>query len=509
MIGVLPRIVRNRPLASFVARALILGVLAPAAAPLAPATPAPSAPPATKLDNALDSVKADNIKADIFFIASDAMGGRDTPSPGLQIAARYIRSRLQRLGWTPGAPDGYFYTYKLVQQRLDEVASHVTWDAGESHVALRFGRDYVLSSRHDIDDCTTTADVVFCGTGTDADFERAKPEGRWALCFDPGTELGKLNRAAKSAKAAGLIVAPGPSGASPAWSDHFAEALDEQRDPPVSYPSTREKPRVIFPQMRWTRAAVEHLLDDAHAAANGAAPAVGTVIPVQVTETRKLQGEGGMIDLEDVCGFWPGDDPELSKEVIIVSAHYDHVGTRKGVVYNGADDNGSGTCGLMAIAEALAHYGPMRRSVMLIWVSGEEKGLWGSRAWTSKPWLPEGCRPVCDINIDMIGRNAPDKLLITPTRNHEKHNGLTRLAESLCAQEGFPDLGSADEFYERSDHFNFARMGIPAAFLFSGIHEDYHKPGDKPEKIDNDKIRRVARLVVRMLSGLQTDRLEL
>jgi hypothetical protein len=509
MFSVLSRSVRTRPRSLVIARALALVALTPLA--LAATVPAPASPPptATKLDSALDSVKADNIKADIFFIASDAMGGRDTPSPGLQIAARYIRSRLQRLGWAPGAEGGYFYTYKLVQQRLDEVASHVTWDAGDSHVALRFGRDYVLNSKYDIDECATTAELVFCGNGSEADFEHAKPEGRWALCFDSGTELRKLNRAAKSAKAAGLIVAPGPSGASTAWSDHFADALDEQRDPPVSYPAAHEKQRVVFPHMCWTRAAVEHLLEDAHLSTNGAPPAVGTAIPIRVTETRKLQGEGGMIDLEDVCGFWPGDDPELSKEVIIVSAHYDHVGTRKGVVYNGADDNGSGTCGLMAIAEALAHYGPMRRSVMLIWVSGEEKGLWGSKAWTSHPWLPEGCRPVCDINIDMIGRNAPDKLLITPTRNHDKHNGLTRLAESLCAQEGFPDLGSADEFYERSDHFNFARMGIPAAFLFSGIHEDYHKPGDKPEKIDNDKIRRVTRLVVRMLSGLQTDRLDL
>jgi Zn-dependent M28 family amino/carboxypeptidase len=210
-----------------------------------------------------------------------------------------------------------------------------------------------------------------------------------------------------------------------------------------------------------------------------------------------------------VCGFWPGSDPELSKEVIIVSAHYDHVGTKNGVVYNGADDNGSGTCGLLALAEALSHYGPMRRSVMLMWVSGEEKGLWGSKAWTENPWLPEGCRAVCDINIDMIGRNAPDKLLITPSKSHDKYNGLTRLAESVCGLEGFAKLGSADSYYERSDHFNFARMGIPAAFLFSDVHEDYHKPTDKPEKIDNDKIRRVVRLVLRMLDGLQTDRLNL
>jgi Zn-dependent M28 family amino/carboxypeptidase len=200
----------------------------------------------------------------------------------------------------------------------------------------------------------------------------------------------------------------------------------------------------------------------------------------------------------------------LSKEVILVSAHYDHVGVTNGVVYPGADDNGSGSMGLLALAEALAEYGPMRRSVMLLWVSGEEKGLWGSAAWTRSPTLPAGHRAVCDLNIDMIGRNAPDYLLITPTSRMREYNGLTRLAEGFAPQEGFAPLGSADEYWRRSDHMNFAdNLRIPVAFLFSDVHEDYHKPGDTPDKIDHDKIRRVVRLVLRMIDALQSDKLEL
>jgi Zn-dependent M28 family amino/carboxypeptidase len=229
-----------------------------------------------------------------------------------------------------------------------------------------------------------------------------------------------------------------------------------------------------------------------------------------VNETRKMVGEGGLIDVENVCGFFPGSDSKLAKDVILVTAHYDHLGTQNGVIYNGADDNGSGTCGLMAIAEALSSHGPLRRSVMLIWVSGEEKGLWGSKAWSEKPWLPEDCHAIADINIDMIGRNAADKLLITPTKKRDKdYNGLVKLAEEFAPLEGFPELGSADDYYTRSDHYNFAKLGIPVAFLFSDVHEDYHKPTDKPEKIDTDKIRRVVRLVLRMLDGLQSDRLNL
>ena len=218
---------------------------------------------------------------------------------------------------------------------------------------------------------------------------------------------------------------------------------------------------------------------------------------------------------KNILAWSEGSDPELKKEVIILGSHYDHLGlsTKTGEddkVFNGADDNGSGTCGLMAIAEALAGYGPMRRSVALIWVSGEEKGLWGSNAWTQDPWLPGEAKPVCDINIDMIGRNAPDKLLITPTQARKEHNGLVRLAEKLAPLEGFPQLGSCDDYWSRSDHINFSKnLKIPVTFLFADIHEDYHQSTDDPEKIDVDKIRRVARLVVRMIEDLQADQLDL
>jgi Zn-dependent M28 family amino/carboxypeptidase len=147
---------------------------------------------------------------------------------------------------------------------------------------------------------------------------------------------------------------------------------------------------------------------------------------------------------------------------------------------------------------------------MLMWVSGEEKGLWGSQAWTEDPFLPDGREPICNINMDMIGRNEPEKLLVTPTKKLTKeYNGLVRLTEKLAPLEGFPVLGSADKYYSRSDHYNFAKMGLPVMFLFDDVHEDYHQPTDDADKIDYDKIRRVMRLVLRVIDGLQTDRLDL
>jgi len=238
-------------------------------------------------------------------------------------------------------------------------------------------------------------------------------------------------------------------------------------------------------------------------------PAVGQDLGVTFTDTRRLVGDG-TIECENVVGFWPGTDAKLAREVILVSAHYDHLGTTaEGIVYNGADDNGSGTCGLLALAEALVEHGPLRRSVMILWVSGEEKGLYGSRAWADHPFFPNGGRAVADINMDMIGRNAKNQILITPTAQHPAYNGLTKLAESFFGEEGFTEVKSADDYYERSDHAMFARLGIPITFIFNDVHADYHKPSDKPEKIDCDKIRRVVRVVVRMLDALQADALDL
>ena len=143
---------------------------------------------------------------------------------------------------------------------------------------------------------------------------------------------------------------------------------------------------------------------------------------------------------------------------------------------------------------------------MLMWVSAEEKGLLGSEAWTKDPSLPKGLTPLCNINIDMIGRNAPDEFLITPTKDHPAYSALTQVAEANMDLEGFNKIKSADAYWSRSDHANFSQhLEIPVAFLFCDVHEDYHKATDTPDKIDYDKMRRICRLVVRMLEALQID----
>ena len=353
------------------------------------------------------------------------------------------------------------------------------------------------------------AGVVYCGLGTEEDFAAVDVRGRWAFCHDSELHWRRRERSAQAAGALGLLVLPGPAYTDDPYPERFQHYLRRAFHGHPSAPSNARDAEGAFSQLFLVPSSACEIAPELCAAVGSGGLELGRELDLHFTERRALVGGDGLVPLENVAGWWPGSDPLLAREAIVLTAHYDHVGEdSSGEVFNGADDNASGTAALMALAEALAEYGPLRRSVLLLWVSAEEKGLLGSEAWTKDPWLPDGARAVCNVNIDMVGRNAPDSLYITPTREHRAYNGLTRLAETWAAAEGFGPLGSADDYWERSDHANFEQhLGIPVAFLFAEVHEDYHQPTDTADKIDSDKIRRVTRLVLRMLDGLQGDEL--
>ncbi|MEM7308722.1 MAG: M28 family peptidase [Planctomycetota bacterium] len=452
----------------------------------------------TALRRGLEAVQAGHIEADLYFLADDVLRGRDTPSREQRVAARYLRARLQALGFQPGGEDGGFFDrYSLAIRKLDVEGSSLTLEVGGDARRLAFGEDYYLGSSLEAADHDVAGEVVFCGEGRRADFAALSPgvlKGRWAFCLDRGTRTISRRNLAREGGALGILVTPGPEYQKEPYPERHARstgdlvqgALQRQRG------GTTEK-REIYPQV---------FLAPEVGAPLAAGARLGQVLDVRAHEVRRAQAT---VELENVCGLFPGSDPALRNEVILVSAHYDHVGQRGEAIYNGADDNGSGTTGLLAVGEALVAHGPLKRSVLLIWVSGEEKGLLGSAAWAKEPTLPEGMRAVCNLNIDMIGRNAPERLGLTPSESHPKASFLTAIARELAPQEGFPELESADRYYDRSDQASFAKLDIPVCFLFAGEHEDYHKPTDTPDKIDYDKVHRVARLIFRMLVRLERE----
>ncbi len=467
---------------------------------------------------ALETISADEIKSDLYYIASDDMAGRDTPSPEQRIVARYIKARLHRLGIGPGAEHGYFFEYPIFVPRLraDESFARFVPPGAAQPIELALGADYFFNWP-DSREFALQSRVVFCGHGGNKELETAKVAGKWALILDDGGMTGELERKLVAEGALGALMTPGAeykNSKKKSYAERFKNVVVQTQRAHVEWPKAPKgdaKPKSNDTLFLYLPHDTATKLWPALTANEDQLPALGTELDGSFAHTRKLVGDKGTVMVENVCGFWQGSDPVLRNEVIIVSAHYDHEGVKSdGQVMNGADDNGSGTSTLLALAEALVTNGAMRRSVMLMWVSGEEKGLWGSQAWTEHPWLPGDCRPVCDINIDMVGRNASDYLLITPTAARPEYNGLVKLAEEYAPLEGFPKLGSCDSYWNRSDHANFAaNLKIPVTFIFSDVHADYHKPGDDPEKIDFDKIRRVTRLVLRMIAGLQDDKLAL
>mgnify|MGYP000592293960 CR=1 FL=1 len=211
-------------------------------------------------------------------------------------------------------------------------------------------------------------------------------------------------------------------------------------------------------------------------------------------------------DSENIWAFIKGS--EKPDEIIIISAHYDHVGMKNGEIFNGADDDGSGTVALLEIAQAFKTaqekgHGP-KRSILFLHVTGEEHGLHGSRYYSDNPLYPLE-NTVANINIDMIGRRDT---LHPNTNNYIYPIGADRLSSELHEineamnskytkmefDYKYNDRNDPERIYYRSDHYNFAKKGIPALFYFNGVHEDYHMPTDTPDKIEYDALAKRAQL---------------
>ena len=222
---------------------------------------------------------------------------------------------------------------------------------------------------------------------------------------------------------------------------------------------------------------------------------------------------------QNVVAIWEGSDAVLKNEYVAIGAHYDHVGMNQNApgadkIWNGADDDGSGTTGVLAIAESLAKASKRpKRSILFVWHAGEEKGLWGSQYFATYPTV-ELKNVIAQLNIDMIGRSR--KADDTNPRNKDLsgENEIYVIGSNMMSTElgnvtssvnkaylnmnynfKYDDPKDPNRFFFRSDHFHYAAKGIPIVFWFSGVHEDYHQPGDHPEKIDYQKMEKVTRTI--------------
>ena len=485
-----------------------IAALALAAAPLAAQMQNGSA----AVKRAAGTITEADVARRVHIIAHDSMGGRDTPSRGLELTAQYIADEFKRLGLKPGGENGtYFQRYPIVSTQLDVAASHVGFMYGGKHVHAEFAKD-ARRNGGPVPATEIGGPAVLLAGPVDAKaLDVAALRDKvvlWVMDFTKPTP--------PSANAVGAALLEGGVKAvivvSNRDSTAFAQRLVGQ-----------SRLRTVLGGAQQTGAPIievhERVIADMlSTAGTTAAAARASTAPI----VRPLDGVRVMVDMKETrkeatapntIGILEGSDPTLRNEYIVYSAHMDHDGTgtpRTGTtdsIWNGADDDASGTVGVVELAEAFAQQGARpKRSIIFMTVSGEEKGLWGSRWFSDHPTVPVASI-VANFNLDMIGRNSgkskgdvkqwSDTIVVIGKEHSDLGATLNRVnaAHPELRMNAIDDIWPEERFYFRSDHYNFARKGVPILFFFNGTHEDYHQPTDTPDKIDAEKESRILQLL--------------
>ena len=462
--------------------------------------PGPSVGP---LDDEALAAAASITPADFFekigVIAHDSMGGRDTPSPGLEMTASWVATAFERLGLTPGGDEGsYVQRYAIETIRPDLLASFSEVSGGSE---LRFGRDLLIPIGAAEADVTGDV-VVLAGTGTMTSEIGASVSGKHVVVASSPTGLDRstFRFAASVLREGALSVLVATDRSSEAWNqrvDQIAQTVS------VRVGFTGGRSRGLTLEVRDGAIApilAAHGVDLMSARARGG----GSVINVPGL-TLRLSPRVEVVERDsapNVVGILEGEDPELRNEYIVFSAHMDHIGVGEpdaqgDSIYNGADDDASGTTAVLELAEAYAELATRpRRSMIFLLVSGEEKGLWGSAYYVDNASVPAD-RMVANLNADMVGRNWSDTIVVIGKEHSDLGATLTEVnaAHPELNMTAIDDLWPDERFYYRSDHFNFAQRGVPVLFFFNGTHEDYHGLHDEVDRIDADKASRITKLM--------------
>lgn len=456
----------------------------------------------------LDAAARTITEADYFrrigVIAHDSMQGRDTPSPGLDKTASWIASEFRRFGLRGGAEGGGFIQrYPLPQRPVDRERSSLSGGPRR----LTYGRDILPLMGAEEDGEATGGLVLVSGSLEPAlGLSNNAVRGHHAVVALREDAAGidqsilRLLTAVRDGGAASVMVTT--SADDIGWAEGALYALR-----PVAARGARRGAGQSFrPLLSVRTAAVRDLIRGSGVelatlqARYNENLRVDRVAGVTLTLTQQLFDDDA--SAPNVVAILEGSDRALRNEYVVFSAHMDGHGFTSpdqsgDSILNGADDDASGTIAVVEIAEAMAALSPApRRSMLFLLVSGEEKGLWGSEYYTDNPTVPIE-RMVANLNTDMVGRNWTDTIVAIGKEHSDLGTTLERVnaAHRELGMTAIDDLWPAESFYTRSDHYNFARQGVPILFFFNGTHPDYHGRDDEVERIDAEKAARIARLV--------------
>jgi hypothetical protein len=494
----------------------------------------------------LASIDAASMKEWLTYIASDELQGREVYTEGLGLAASYIADRLAEWGVKPGVADGtYFQTVKVVGLRNNSHSS-VTVEVKGKTRTFKDGEGVTFPRNSGAAQTVASSDVRFVGYGLpisadeDADAARS-PKGAVAVWMGssgpaaagdvPARALNARSRVAVEQGAVAVIGARssgrggrGRTGTGPDFTtvqrydlpvppivsaeDEFFEFLFSGSDTPYSVLRDLAARRDPLPRF----------------ALEGVTLTFNVAPEYSIATTRFSRNVVGVIE---------GSDPRLKNTYVAFGAHYDHIGyqenhpqavatvvsdpggckgqTRRGprpgdIIYNGADDDGSGTVALMAMARAFALGPKPARSLVFVWHTAEESGLQGSRYNADFPVVPNE-QIVAQLNVDMIGRNRCDDpseadkvyLVGSDRISTELHNvseeANAGLPRPMTLDYELNDPADPESLYTRSDHYSYAAKGIPVIFYTTGLHKDYHYLTDEIDLIEFEKMARVTRLI--------------
>jgi hypothetical protein len=426
------------------------------------------------------------------------MLGRDTPSRGLELTAQYVADQFKNFGLRPGGDAGsWFQRYPITERRLDLGRSRVVFAAKRRTDVAGF----TTAARYDTgpipEKAVSGRAVVVGGAQTAESAGQLAVRDKVVLYLppepaDPGI-IPQVARVLYLSAPKALVILSGADSAS------FASTIPRRapRRTVIGHPAKRP----IVVQVR--AGAVSNALTaaglDIAAVGDGGTPIFRELPNLTVTLDLK-DTVTSSLTAPNTVGILEGSDPILKQEHLVYSAHMDHIGVTRGradSINNGADDDASGTAGVIELAEAFSRSGARaKRSIIFLTVSGEEKGLWGSNFFTSSPPVPIK-QIVANINIDMIGRNWPDTIVAIGKEHSDLGATLNRVnaAHPELGMTAIDDQWPEERFYFRSDHYNFARRGVPVLFFFNGVHEDYHEVTDSPDKINSEKEARILRLL--------------
>lgn len=430
------------------------------------------------------TVTAADLKKHLYIIAGPGMEGRETATEGQRKAAAYIEAEFKRIGLQPGAGGSYQQSFPVYQDSLLDAILEVDGKA------FTLNTDFNVNMNSSLNATLRFSEAVFIPPGVPGDSVKSMNLAGKAVLLQPAAGNQSMSLQDKGVAAIFLI--------SPAYPRTTPAIIKSQ----MLYAFKKSIRPQQFTISTAVAAAILKMNSDSVKLGNSPKTVSANILIDVKKSTTELQST-------NVVGVLPGTD--LKDEYLFITAHYDHLGRRDSVINYGADDDGSGTVSVIELAEAFAKAkaagnGP-RRSIVFMTVSGEEKGLWGSEYYGDHPLFPLE-KTTADLNIDMIGRS--DSSRKGDTTNYVYVVGDDKISSELKPiSEGvnkkyvkleldykFNDPNDRNRIYYRSDHYNFAKNGVPIIFYYDGmLGADYHRPTDTPDKINYPLLAKRAQLV--------------